>query len=158
MINKLALNREHILVSMISQLEQMQRRSSVAQGKIYEIDRQIVELNQQNHVYAQHRAKGFIDAAEYTAMSGALNKKIGVLRGNRKKLLAEDENDELIDNLKTLDTTLAGIELQTAINKDLFNDVIINIEAESNSIIRFRLTGGLEFTETIINKRRGKNI
>jgi len=158
MINKLILNREHIIIPAIKQLEQMQRRSSTAQSKIYVLDRQIAELSQQNHVYAQHRAKGFIDAAEYTEMSGAVSKKISVLRSNRKKLLAEDENDEMLDNLKTLDATLAGTELQTIMNDELFNDIIINITAESNSAIQFHLPGGLEFTETIQNKKRGANI
>ena len=154
LVNKMVLNREYILAPMISQLERMQNRNSAAQNKIYEIDRQIAELNQQNIVYAQHRSKGFIDAAGYAEMVGSVNQKVSALRAKRRSILAEDENDEMIDELKWLNATLAGIEcIQISIDKELFKHIVVDIIAESDKTLRFRLTGGLELSESILLRK-----
>ncbi len=159
LVNKLTAHRENILTPMIRQLEQMQSRSNTTQSKIYEIDRQIAELNEQNHIIAKHRSQGFIDVAEYAAQSGAVNNRVKALRVERRKLLAEDENDEMIDNLKTLDATLADQnDVQTEFDENLFADIVTGITAVSNTELRFRLIGGLELTEIIPRTERRPTI
>lgn len=159
LVNKLAAHREYILTPMIRQFERMQNRNNTTQSKIYEIDRQIAELNEQNHIIAKHRSQGFIDAAEYAAQSGAVNNRVGTLRAERRKLLAEDENDEMIDNLKTLDAALADQnDVRTEFDENLFADIVTGITAVSNTELRFRLIGGLELTEIIPRTERRPTI
>ena len=84
---------------------------------------------------------------------------MGVLRAERRKLLAEDENDEMIDNLKTLDATLADQnDVQTKFDENLFADIVTGITAVSNTELRFRLIGGLELTEIIPRTERRPTI
>jgi len=150
MANKLESNRESILVPMIDQLEWLQNRFSATYTKIYEIDKEIAALNQQIHVFASHRTKGFIDAAGYAELSGPISKKISELRVKRRKLVSEDENDGILDDLKSLDAILADMDgVQTDINNELFNDIVVKIFTETNSSIRIRLIGGLELKENI---------
>jgi hypothetical protein len=133
----------------------MQSRSSNIQAKIYEIDQQLAELNEQNHIIATHRAQGLIDAAEYAAESGAVNNKVTALRAERRKLLSEDENDEMIDNLKMLNSILANQSgIYTEFDESLFMEIVIDILAVTDTDLRFKLIGGLELTETIIRTGR----
>ncbi len=158
LVNKLTAYRVNILTPMISQLEQMQRRKGTAQSQIYEIDRKIAELNEQNHIIAKHRSKGFIDATEFAEQSGTVNSRVGALRAERRKLLAEDENDEMLDSLRTLDATLAEQKkVQTEFDGKLFAEIVTHITTVSNTELRFRLIGGLELTETISRTERRAN-
>ena len=155
LVNKLTINREYILKPLIGQLERMQSRNSSTQKNIYEIDRQIAALNDKNHLIAKFRSKGEIDAADFAADSGAINNRVNTLRAQRRKLLAEDENDEMIDGLKTLDTVIAGLDVvQIEFDESLFAEIVTNITAVSNTELRFRLIGGLELTEIILRKER----
>ena len=156
LVNKLAANREYILTPLISQLERMQDRVSNTGNKVYEIDRQIAEMNQQLHRLAGHRTKGIIDTAEHTARSGVMNKTISALRAERRKLLAQDETDEMIDELRGLNNFISLIDVQSIIDEDLFYNIITSIIAVSNTEIKYRLAGGLELTETISRTERRK--
>lgn len=157
--NKLIAHRRYILHPLIKQLEKMQSRSSNIQSKIYEIDSRIAELNDQNHIISTHRSQGLIDAAEYAADSGAVNNMVTALRAERRKLLAEDKNDEQIDHFKTLDAILAKHdEILINFNEVLFTDIVTCITAASGTELHFKLIGGLELTETISRtERRGKS-
>ena len=157
LVNKLAAHRESIFTPMLRQLERMQSRGSNTQSKIYEIDRQIAELNDQNHIIATHRSQGFIDAAEFAANSGAINNKVSALRAERRKLLAEDENDEMIDELSGLNNIISLTGLQTAFDEKLFEKIVTGITAVSSTELRFRLVGGLELTENISRTERRQN-
>ncbi|MDD4494431.1 MAG: recombinase family protein [Eubacteriales bacterium] len=154
LVNKLTVHREHILTPLIDQLERMQNRSGLAANKVYEIDKQIAMLTTKIHAFTQHRANGIMDAATFAAKSGAVNKQISELRTERRKLLAEDENDELLDELRGLDNILALTDLQTEFNGELFGKIITTVTAASAGTLRFRLLGGLELTETISYRKR----
>ena len=96
-----------------------------------------------------------IDAAEYAAESGAVNNKVTALRAERRKLLSEDENDEMIDNLKMLNSILANQSgIYTEFDESLFMEIVIDILAVTDTDLRFKLIGGLELTETIIRTGR----
>lgn len=156
LVNKLSANREYILTPLISQLERMRSRNNTAQSKVYEIDRQIAEMNQQLHILAQHRTKGFYDTADYTARSGAINKKIDALRAERRKLLVEDENDEMMDELTGLNNIISLTDTQITFDGRLFEQIITGVTVASETELRFRLVGGLELTETLSYRKRGE--
>ena len=66
-----------------------------------------------------------------------------------KKVLAEDEDDELIYTLKSLDDTLAGYVLGTSFSKALFEEIVQSITVVDNACLTFHLIGGLAFMEQI---------
>ena len=154
LLNKLATNRTYILGSMISQLERMQSRNSVTHVKVGEVDRKIAELNQQIHILAQHKTRGFIDAVEFASQSGTINSQVSALRAERRKLLAADD-DETLEQLQALDELLTAMPLQTAFDDEVFDQMIERIQVVSQQELCFCLTGGLCLPEAITYIKRG---
>jgi DNA invertase Pin-like site-specific DNA recombinase len=155
--NKLVMHREAILSPMLDGLERMQNRTSVTQSKVYEVDRRIAALNEQIHTLTQHRSRGWLDAAGFAAKSGAVSQQISALRAERRKLLAEDENDGQIDELRGLDNTLALTDLQTGFDGRLFGRIVTSVTAVSPTALCFKLKGGLMLTETVQRRERRCN-
>jgi DNA invertase Pin-like site-specific DNA recombinase len=156
LIHKLSANRENILTPLISQLTHIQQRHSGIRTKIYEIDTEIAELNEQNLTIAAHHAKGWFDAAEFAAKTGAVNQKVSALRARRRKLLAEDENDARLDELTGLNNVLALAEPGADFDGSLFGQTVTRITAVSPTEARFIMKGGLELTEAICRTERRK--
>lgn len=158
LVNKLIADREYILTPMIGQLERMQNRSNAFKHKIYEIDKQIAALTNNSHIIAKQRTQGLMDAATFASRSGAVNAKINTLRSQRRALLAENENDEMIDSLTGLSNTINLTDIQIAFDERLFGEIITDIAAVSSTELRFRLIGGLKLTETISHTERRPTI
>lgn len=155
MVNKLIEYRKYLLTPLINQIELMQMKSNGTQNKVYIIDKKIAELNAQNLVISRLHNKGILDVTDYSAQSTDVNQKVNKLRSDRRKLLQEGENDEMLINLKVLDDTLSEItEVQTALNESLFREIVDSIMVISNVEIRFKLMGGIELSEEIPQTRR----
>ena len=149
MVDKLASHRQDLLGTLIHQLEMMQNRGGESQEKIRQIDKQIAGLSAQNLVVARLHTNGVLNATDFAAQSSVISNKINALRLDRKKALAEDEDDELIYTLKSLDDTLAGYVPGASFNRELFKETIQSITVMDNSKLTFHLIGGLAFTEQI---------
>ena len=75
------------------------------------------------------------------------------MRSDRKKKLAEAENDE-INILKELDETITDYVPNGKFDEALFENIVEKIVPQSNEVIKFRLIGGVELAETIKEKGR----
>ena len=149
MADKLASHRQDLLGTLIHQLEMMQNHGSESQEKIRQIDKQIADLSAQNLVVARLHTNGVLNATDFAAQLSVISNKINALRLDRKKALSEDEDDELIFTLKSLDDTLAGYVPGASFNRELFKETIQSITVMDNSKLTFHLIGGLAFTEQI---------
>lgn len=149
MVDKLASHRQNLLGTLIHQLEAMQNRGGESQEKIRQIDKQIADLSAQNLVVARLHTNGVLNATDFAAQSSVISNKINALRLDRKKALAEDEDDELIFTLKSLDDTLAGYVPGSPFSQALFEEIVQSITVVDNAHLTFHLVGGLAFTEQI---------
>ncbi len=149
MSNKLADSREELLGELISQLEKLQSRTSGNGEKIYELNRQIADVNAQSLVVAQLHSSGILNNAEYEAQSSELNRKVSELRSERRRILMEDEDNEVIESLKTLNDTIADCVPTGSFDEDLFGQIVESITVISGNALCFRLAGGLALTEKI---------
>ena len=156
MIMKLTENREYLIGSLIRQVEEMQYRTSGSSQRIQEIDKEIADLSAQNLLLARLHTKGILSASDYTAQSDEIGNKLTDLRIERRKKLSEDEDDELLDELKTLDGILEHTKTENQFDSDLFEQIVMNITMDSNAELTFRLLGGIELTEKIWEKGRCK--
>jgi len=154
LVNKLIINREAIIIPMIAQLERLQSRNGAAQEKISDIDKQIAMQNSQLHTLAQFRAQGRFDATEYATQSSIINGRIAALRAKRRELLAADEDDEMLDDLRGLNDILSQTKLQTVFDEQLFAQIIDKIRVVSSTELSFLLVGGLELAEGINYQKR----
>ena len=154
MVNKLRLLRGHILEPAIAQMERMRARHSGAQGRIQEIDRQVIELNGQSLVLARLHTKQILGSADYSAQSGTIAQQVSLLRQERRRLLNQDENADTLDGLNQLSRILLQTDCQTRFDGDLFQQVVKEITAPTHTTLCFELVGGLKLTEAIPPQRR----
>ena len=147
--DKLADNREELLGDLIRQLEKLQSRTSGSGERIYQLNRQIADVNAQNLVVAQLHSSGILNNAEYAAQSGELNRKVSELRSERRRILMEDEDNEVIESLRALDEIMADYAPTGDFDEDLFGQIVESITVVSKNALRFCLAGGLALTERI---------
>jgi hypothetical protein len=153
--NKLWQYHKYILIPMIEQTEQMQMKSNGTQIKVYEIDKQIADFNAQNLVLARLKSKDILDSADYSAQSMVINQKVNRLRADRRKLLQEDENDEMLCNLKALYEAISNLrDYVSNFDESLFENIVDSISVKSRTELCFKLIGGLELNENIPYKER----
>lgn len=149
MVDKLSAHRNDLFDTLIHQLEMIQNRGGESQEKVRQIDKQIADLSAQNLVVARLHTNGVLNATDFAAQSSVISNKINALRLDRKKALAEDEDDELIYTLKSLDDFLARYVPGTPFSQALFEEIIQRITVVDNSKLTFHLVGELAFTEQI---------
>lgn len=154
MTMKLSENREYLLGPLIKQIEEMQYRTSDSQERIKEINKEIADISAQNLLLARLHTKGILSASDYAAQSADLNNKITDLRIERRKKLSEDEDDELLDELKALDKLLEETEISCEFDNELFEQIVVSITAKNSSELTFKLLGEIELTEKICEKGR----
>lgn len=154
MVDKLSDHRQNLLGMLIHQLELMRNHGGENQEKIRQIDKQIADLSAQNLVVARLHTNGVLNATDFAAQSSVISNKINALRLDRRKALAEDEDDELIYTLKSLDDTLAEYVPGTPFDQQLFKQIVQIITVVDNARLTFNLIGGLTLNELIPENAR----
>ena len=149
MSDKLTDNREELLGDLIRQLEKLQSRTSGSGEKVYELNRQIADISAQRLVVAQHHGSGILNNAEYAVQSGELNRRASELRSERRRILMEDEDNEVIESLKALNDTIADYTPTGRFDEELFGQIVESVTVISGNVLRFCLAGGLALTEKI---------
>lgn len=147
MSDKLAQNREELLGDLIRQLEKLQSRTSGSGEQVYQLNRQIADVNAQSLVVAQLYKNGVLNHAEYASRSGELDRKVSELRSERRRILTEDEDDEIIESLKELNEIIAEYVPTDSFDTDLFGQIVESITVIGRNTLRFCLAGGLTLTE-----------
>ena len=156
MLSKLCENRKYLLGTLIGQIEGMQNITSGNQQKIHALDKEIADLSAQNLVITRLHTKGILSAADYSARSSELSNKISVLRIERRKKLSEDEDDELLNSLKTLNEIIEETGFSSEFDGEIFEQIVESIMVIDNANITYNLLGGIELTEQIQEKGRCK--
>lgn len=158
MIYKLKDNHNELLGTLINQLETMRSRTNINQERIHKIDKEIADLSARNIVVARLYTSQIIGSAEYCEQSSDIENRIRELRIERRKKLAEDENEELIDSIKLLNRILDEYIPTNEFDNKLFEQIIEGITVNNTAQLTFRLIGGIELTEIISEKGRCKSI
>ena len=133
------------------------RKLNGTAAKIKNIDKEIAELNNKNLVLARLNTKGIIRPAEYAEQSGTINSRVNCLRSERRQLLKEQDENNILSGLRTLNDLLSCIESPvTEFDKILFESIVKEITFTTDTNICFKLIGSLMITETIPDRRRCK--
>jgi uncharacterized coiled-coil DUF342 family protein len=135
---------------MINQLQELKRHRNLSNLQVAELNRQIAELTERNHVLNGLKSKGIIDSALFISQTGELNRKIRTLKAEKNKLMEKDEDDSVITETKSLMEILEdGPEQLEAFDEGLFDSILEIITAESGERLKFKLANGLELAEPI---------
>lgn len=152
MTEKLKDHREELIGTLIRQIETMRDKTSGVQGKVRQIDKEIADLAAQNLVITRLHTSGILPAAEYTMQTAEIGNKIIALRVERKKKLAEDEDDAWLESLRGLSEILEETELTAGFDEELFGQIVESITVDDYTQLTFHLLGGIELTEKINEK------
>lgn len=145
--NKLKAGYSHILLPLLSQLEKMQDLRNRNNPEISELNRQIANLQEQNHVMNGLMSKGILDSALFIFQNDELCHRIKALKLAKSRLINAAEDENIIENTEDLIGTLEdGPEHIGAFDKTLFADMVKGITANGNALA-FELINGLTLTE-----------
>lgn len=136
-----------IIDPMIKQMEIIQILTNDNSARISRIDSEINQLSKRGRIISDLYNSGVLNQVEYTAQSNTLNNRLMVLRSERRR--KQRDNDETLDELRELRTLLDADNDVWSFDEDLFHQMVKEIIIVSNTELRFRLIGGLEFTEYI---------
>lgn len=145
-VDKLRANYKQILAPILEQLEEWRVKSSGHVPKIYEIDRQVAELQEQKLVLARLKSKGYLDAAEYTEQAGELQKQINRLRLERSKW-RHSEDEQWLSDLKIMCAMIKSpqpLDIGT-----ILASIVDTMTMNTAKQLTVRLMGGLTLCEDI---------
>lgn len=155
MYNKLQLHEGIILTPALAQLDDLNAALQQGNPAMLAVNKAIADTTEQSYKVSQLRAKGLLDESACTTKLLDINAKLTELRRERRLLLKNEDIEDVIDALRqTADTLHAGPENLDGFDETLFADLVEKIIAESQTCIRFRLYGGIEFKEQLREVRR----
>ena len=115
----------------------------------------IAQAAEQSHNISKLQAAGLLDTDACAAKLNAINIQLTQLRRERRRLLEHDDIEDTIGRLhQTADAIKAGPERLDTFDEDLFEELVEEIVAESQTRIRFRLHGGIELAEKVGRAKR----
>lgn len=155
MYNKLRPAAEQILGTMLEQLYSLRVAQNKSNSHIVEINKEIANLTEQNHVMNDLKVKNLINSAFFIAQTNELSHKIRRLRTEKSRLMESDDDDELLTGTRNLLDFLADApEVISEFDADTFEQMVDKIIVDSNECIKFRLINGLELTENVERTER----
>lgn len=145
MYNTLRQNSKAVVDETILQLQQLKVRANRGNSEIGEIDGEIAMLFEQNSVYTELFTSGVLDEVTYREKTDRYKREISELRGRRKKILNEDENEQCIEKLRELKRYLADSPVGiTETSEEIFSDIVDKVFAEEDGALTFVLKCELE--------------
>lgn len=150
MYHKLKANEGIILQPVLKQLASLTDALNRGNPAMLAVNEAIAAAAEQNHNLSKLHTAGLLDAKALATRQTELNIKMTELRRQRRKLLCNDEIDEQVESVhRTVEVIQDGPDRLDSFDDALFTLLVERIIAESQTTIRFRLYGGLEFTETL---------
>lgn len=155
MYNKLRLHEGIILTPALAQMDDLNAALQQGNPAMLAVNKAIAEAAEQSCKVSQLRARGLLDESACTAKLLDINAKLTELRRERRRLLKNEDIEDVIDALhQTANTLHAGPENLDDFDETLFADLVEKIIAESQTCIRFRLYGGIELREQLREVKR----
>ena len=155
MYNKLCANEMILLQPVLEQLETLGNAAHRDNPAMLAVNREIADTAEQSYKLQRLQGAGLLDMETCAAKHNALEAKLAQLRDQRRRLLQNEELDELISPIyQTVDIIHNGPERLEAFDEALFAELVDHIIVESQTSIRFRLCGGVELREQIREVRR----
>ena len=115
----------------------------------------IADTSVQIHLLTQLQSQGILEAADFASQSQELSNKISRLRGERMKLLRQNEHDERLAQLRDTAQIIEYFdETQVDFDYSIIREVVEKIIIRSDTDIEIHLFGGLVFNEHLPSVKR----
>lgn len=153
LFNKLKINCKVILTPVIGQLEKLSATQKIGNQQAMSIQSEIASLRSQQYQLSRLNTSGILADDIYNLQTRELDGKLQKLKNELMSVSSTDDTDIFIDKLSFLISVIESEPMQTGFNPALFEQIIEQITVTENYELRFRLHGGIEFTEQIITKK-----
>lgn len=118
------------------------------EDKIKDIDVKVANLRAKNLVITKLYTNGSLSVADYNARTSEITTKLAELRADRKKLLGEERDHQIVELIE-LNETIENSSYISEFNEELFNAIIDRIIVGSDNLVTFCLVGGLKIKEKV---------
>lgn len=150
MYNKLWQNAEVVLKPALKQLADLSEAMLKDNPAMLEINKAIADTAEQEYKLNKLQAAGLLDADACIAKTRNINARLLELRAKRRRLLENEEVDEVSETIRqTIQELAEGPEKLIEFDEHIFKRLVERITVESNSRLRFRLYGGIELPDDI---------
>jgi len=150
MYNRLKIHGGIILQPAVSQLDGLAQAMNRSNPAMMELNQSIAQTTEKCYKVAKLQTDGVIDADACAAKMNALNSSLAELRAKRKRLLKTNDISEQAEGIKRAVNMIAdGPDRLETLDPELFADLVEKIIAESQTVIQFRLYGGITLTERV---------
>jgi quinol monooxygenase YgiN len=150
MYQRLKQNEDTILKPVLTQLAALDAAIHRGNPAMMAINQEIAQTTEQSYKISQLQEKGLLDADACAVKLAAISARLTDLRAERRRLLKNEDIDEAVNEIKqTIARIQNGPEQMKSFDETLFRELVEQIRSESPTCIRFRLYGGMEFTERL---------
>lgn len=144
MYNKLRQFEHEVLDAALTMLRELRNKLIAENSEIRQIDTEIAKLCEQNNRYEKYRERKIMDDISYREQTDKLKGRLKELRSRRAKLLDDNENEKMVDDLRALKEALQ--DYPTALvdfDVDLFETIVKKIKVGHDGTLTFVLKGDL---------------
>ena len=153
--NKLRYFEKEVLDSALSMMSDLRTRLITENDEIREIDIEVAKLCEQNNRYERYREKKIMDDVSYMEQTDRLKARLTQLRSRRLKLLSENENEQMIEQLKMLKEIIQDYpKAIVEFDETLFTSIVSKIKVCHDGTLIFELKGQLSLKERIEVSRK----
>lgn len=143
-----------IIKSLIKNLELLQDRENGTKNRVYEVDVEIANINNQLKVLANLQSSGIIDAADFAQQKNELSNKLTDLRRARHDLINNNTDDNIV-KLYNVSEILDSIDSDiTDLDEQLIRSIVEKIVIKSNKELEIHIFGSFIVTENLPERRR----
>ena len=143
MFNKLKDIKKFIIDDTISFLMILKNKENETNKEISEIDEEIFSLSEMVESYNELYNLSLIDEVSYVEKMNKASKSLDFLKSRRKKLIREDKDELIVEQLKELKKIVEEENYMIEFNLELFNRIVDKIFVETDRTLTFRLIGDL---------------
>ena len=147
--HKLRFHGEPILKQMISDLQDVRERRMLWSLDIIELNKRIFEINDQERMLADMNKCGLVDPDIFIVRSNLLAQQLRAAKQEKERILGAEQDDTIPQTRELMELLESMPEFLPDFDGEIFTDLVAEITAEPNSVLRFRLKNGLGLTETI---------
>ena len=149
MYNKLRQHDNELLKSTLTRLVELKAAVTKSRSEVIDIDEKLINLADRLAFYTEQYEAGVIDDGVYNDRTIADRKKVSELRTRRNKLLADDEDEQCIDELRQF---ILYLESQPKailwFDENIFNGVVERVTVEQDKLC-FEIKSGILLKEAI---------
>lgn len=144
MYNKLRFFEKEIIDKTLNQLLMVRDKLSGQNNEISQIDIDVANLSDKNNMYTELHGKGIIDEVTYLERTSELKFKISELRSKRLKLLANNDEQLIIDEIRAVKDILSESPISILeFDYYLFSSIIEKVIMSNTDVVTFKLKGGI---------------